>query len=48
MRSLKQENKMVVDRMIGVYSGSRSYHFEDLDVLPIRLFLNQLHSGQVF
>jgi predicted AAA+ superfamily ATPase len=48
MRSLAQEKKMKIDRMIGIYSGSRSYHFDDCDVLPIEAFLNQLHSGQLF
>jgi predicted AAA+ superfamily ATPase len=48
MRSLKKEKKVIVDRMIGIYTGQRPYHFEDLDVLPVGSFLNQLYSGKIF
>ena len=37
-----------VDRMIGVYTGTRAYHFDGLDVLPVTDFLRQLHQGDVF
>ena len=48
MRDLKARPGIVVDRMIGVYAGPRSYHYDGLDVLPIREFLRQLHHGHVF
>jgi len=49
MRSLKAISKQVqVDKMIGVYTGARAYHFDGVDVLPISQFLDQLHDGQIF
>lgn len=48
IRSLKAVNGIEVDRMIGVYTGSRSYHFDDFDVLPVKEFLHQLHAGKIF
>lgn len=48
MRSLATDGRLLVDRMIGVYRGNRSYHFEGLDVLPVETFLKQLHEGKVF
>jgi hypothetical protein len=34
--------------MIGVYRGERRYRFDQLDVLPVKEFLRQLHRGDVF
>ncbi len=48
MRSLAQNDRIHVDRMIGVYAGKRTYRFADLDILPVEEFLNQLHQGDVF
>ena len=48
MRSLNDHKGIHVDRMIGVYSGTRVYHYEGIDVLPVKEFLEQLHNGQVF
>ena len=48
MRELKTRPSIVVDRMIGVYTGSRSYHYDGLDVLGVEDFLRQLHQGHVF
>ena len=48
MRDLKTRPGIVVDRMIGVYTGERSYHYDGLDVLPVADFLRQLHQGTVF
>ncbi|MDY6989640.1 MAG: AAA family ATPase [Thermodesulfobacteriota bacterium] len=48
MRSLRDREGIHVDRMIGVYSGARAYHYDDVDVLPVKEFLQQLHNGQVF
>lgn len=46
MRSLKEG--MRVDRMIGVYTGARAYHYGDLEVLPVEGFLKSLYRGEVF
>jgi predicted AAA+ superfamily ATPase len=48
MRSLSAHDQIHVDRMIGVYTGERAYHFDGLDVLPVAEFLRQLHAGEVF
>ncbi|MBI4350912.1 MAG: ATP-binding protein [Elusimicrobia bacterium] len=48
MRELKKQAGIRVDRMIGVYTGERAYHFSGLDVLPAATFLRQLHSGEFF
>lgn len=48
MRDLSQTPHLHVDRMIGVYTGDRPYHFDGVDVLPISGFLNQLHAGEIF
>ena len=48
MRSLKSSDRIEVDRMIGVYTGQRTYHFNGLDVLPVEEFLNRLYQGNVF
>ena len=48
MRNLADTSAVKVDRMIGVYCGSRSYRFEDIEVLPLEGFLDALFSGDVF
>lgn len=48
MRSLKSSDQIKVDRMIGVYTGQRTYHFSGLDVLPVEVFLEELHRGNIF
>ena len=48
MRDLQKLGGIVVDRMIGVYTGERSYHFDGLDVWPVDVFLRNLHQGNVF
>ncbi|MBI4027443.1 MAG: ATP-binding protein [Verrucomicrobia bacterium] len=48
MRELHANPGIGVERMIGVYTGDRTYHYEGLDVLPIAEFLKQLHQGKVF
>ena len=50
MRSLSDHEGIHVDRMIGVYTGARAYHYDGdgVDVLPVKEFLGQLHHGHVF
>ena len=48
MRDLQTLPGIRVDRMIGVYTGERSYHFDGLDVWPVEVFLDNLHQGKVF
>ena len=48
MRSLSASDRIHVDKMIGIYTGKRAYHFDGLDVLPLKDFLIRLHKGDVF
>jgi len=48
MRSLLGHRQIRVDRMIGIYTGKRSYHFDGVDVLPVGEFLKRLYGGEVF
>ena len=48
MRSLNNSDRIHVDRMIGIYTGERVYHFDGVDVLPVRDFLERLHQGDIF
>ncbi|MEW6365109.1 MAG: AAA family ATPase [Acidobacteriota bacterium] len=47
-RDLAAQSGLRVDRMIGVYTGTRSYSFGEFDVLPVESFLRRLHAGQIF
>jgi len=48
MRDLHQSPSIHVDRMVGIYAGERTYHYEGLDVLPVAEFLKELHKGNIF
>ncbi len=48
MRFLSKDPRIHVDKMIGVYMGERTYHFDGIDVLPLRVFLDQLHREEIF
>ena len=48
MRSLHQAAGIEVERMIGVYTGGRVYHYDGLDVWPLEEFLRRLYEGGVF
>lgn len=48
MRSLSASDRIHVGKMIGIYTGKRAYHFDGLDVLPLKDFLIRLHKGDVF
>lgn len=48
MRSLAAQQGVIVEKMIAVYTGSRSYRFDDLDVWPVERFIHALHDGEVF
>lgn len=48
MRGLNSLPGIKVERMFGVYTGPRVYHFEGVVVLPAPDFLRALHRGEVF
>ena len=48
MRSLKDGTRIRVEKMFGVYTGKRTYHFDGVEVLPAEDFFKRLHLGDVF
>jgi len=48
MRDLAKQPEIEVKRLIGVYTGSRRYRFEDVEVIPLVEFFGELHEGSVF
>lgn len=48
MRSLKERGKLDVEKMIGIYTGRREYHFDGIDVLPVRSFIEKLYNSEIF
>jgi predicted AAA+ superfamily ATPase len=48
MRSLSKSGRIHLDKMIGIYTGKRAYHFDGIDVLPVKDFLERLYDGDVF
>jgi predicted AAA+ superfamily ATPase len=48
MRGLADSGKLRLDRMIGIYLGDATYHFDGVDVLPLPRFLNELFAGHVY
>lgn len=48
MRSLAECGGIEVQKMFGVYRGSRVYYSHGVDILPVEDFLIALHKGEVF
>jgi predicted AAA+ superfamily ATPase len=48
MRSLADHAGVTVERMFGVYCGSRIYQFDNITVLPFADFIKALFAGEVF
>jgi uncharacterized protein len=48
MVDLAAQPGLKVDRCFGVYTGTRAYQLEHVQVLPVTEFLRALHSGEVF
>ena len=48
MRSLAETAGVKVERMIGVYCGSRAYQFDTVTVLPVIDFIRKLFAGEIF
>ena len=48
LRSLLDNTSLKVDRLIGVYCGSRIYQFDVLIVWPLEEFVKALLAGEVF
>jgi len=48
MRDLDQLQNINVDRMIGIYTGNQTYHFDGVDVYPVKVFLEQLYNEEVY
>ena len=48
MRSMAAGDTIVVDKMIGVYTGENEYEFDGVRVLPFTKFITELHEGKLF
>ena len=48
MRTLADSAGVKVERMFGVYCGSRNYQFDNITVLPVGDFIKALFSGEIF
>jgi predicted AAA+ superfamily ATPase len=48
MRSLNADKNIHVDKMVGIYTGKRAYHFDGIDVLPLNDFLERLYESEIF
>ena len=48
MRSLASLPNASVERMIGIYTGQRTYSFDGVDVFPVEEFLSRLFKGEIF
>ena len=48
LRGLAETAGVRVERMIGVYCGSRRYEFDNVTVLPVAEFVKALFAGEVF
>ena len=48
LRSLAETSGLNVERLIGVYCGSRSYQFDRVQVLPVADFVKELFAGGIF
>lgn len=45
---LRNHAGITVEKVIGVYMGSRSYKFDALQVMPVGRFINALHREEIF
>ena len=48
LRDLASQEGVKVVRLVAVYTGTRAYHFEGLEVLPVSDFLQSLYQGKIF
>lgn len=48
LRSLASIPGLRVEKLIAVYSGSRPYRFEPVNVMPAEAFFESLHRGEIF
>lgn len=48
LRSLAALPGIKTERLIAVYTGKRSYRFDAIDVMPVELFFEALHQGEIF
>jgi len=48
IRSLDEHEGIIVDKMIGIYTGKHRYKFDDFLVYPILDFFKELFKGNIF
>ena len=48
MRNLAINNGVMVERMICIYCGAKSYEFDNVTVIPVYEFIGELYNGKIF
>lgn len=48
LRSITSGPGLKIDRLIGIYCGSRTYQFDDITVFPEQDFVTALFDGEIF
>ena len=48
LRRLIENPGLIIDRLVGVYCGSRIYEFDNLTVFPLEDFVTALFAGEIF
>ena len=48
LRSTTRGPGLKIDRLIGIYCGSRTYQFDDITVFPVEDFISALFAGGIF
>jgi uncharacterized protein len=46
--ALAKSTNVVVEKIIGIYTGSDEYLFEDAHIMPYNVFVNKLYAGEIF
>lgn len=48
IRDVSAEPGVKVDKMFGVYTGEKSFHYDEFDVFPVESFFKRLYQGKIF
>ena len=48
LRAITSGPELKIDRLIGIYCGSRTYQFDNITVMPIADFITALFAGEIF
>lgn len=48
IRSLNEHKGIIVEKMIGVYTGKQRYNFNNFEVMPVLDFFDELFTGNIY